>query len=215
MTHGSWWDVLVGDWLARRILAVPSYAPMDEAQLRRYRILTRLGVYSIDRHSRAGLRAFYTYTAGLLRGGGAVWLTPQGAIAPARRRPLAFQPGVGHLVRRVAPVTVLPVAVAYEFREEPRAEVFVCVGPPRTIEAGAGPPASIARELEADVTRELDWVQGAVDRGALGSLAVALEGRTGVSPVYDSVRRVRAWWTGRPDPRRHGDVVSDPRRGRA
>ena len=215
MTHFSWWDVLVGYWLARRVLGIESYAPMDEAQLRRYRILTRLGIYSIDRHSIAGLRAFHHYTAELLRPGRAVWLTPQGAIAPSRRRPLGFLPGVGHLVRRVAPVTVLPVAVVYEFLEEPRPEVFIRVGLPRLVERAAEPAAAIARGLEGDLTRELDALQDALDRRALGPFAVCLEGRTGVSRVYDPVRRVRAWWTGRPDPPRHGDVVSDPRRTRA
>jgi 1-acyl-sn-glycerol-3-phosphate acyltransferase len=212
MTHVSWWDVLVGYWLARRVLGIDSYAPMDEAQLRRYRILVRLGIYSIDRGSRAGLRAFVRYTTGLLRPGRAVWLTPQGAIRSSRRRPLGFQDGVGHLARRVAPVTVVPVAVVYEFLEEPRPEVFVRVGPPRQLSAATERADTLTRQLEADLARELDALQDAVDRRALGGFRCVLEGRTGVSRVYDPVRRLRAWWTGRPDPRRHGDLVSDPRR---
>jgi 1-acyl-sn-glycerol-3-phosphate acyltransferase len=212
MTHFSWWDVLVGYLLARRVLAVDSFAPMDEAQLRRYRILTRLGIYSIDRHSPAGLRAFLEYTARLLRPGRAVWLTPQGALVSSRRRPLDFQTGVGHLVRRVAPVTVVPVAAVYEFLEEPRPEVFVRIGLPRRVDAVTGSPAAIARELEADLARELDALQVAVDRRDLEGFRSLLEGQTGVSRVYDLVRRLRAWWTGRPDPPRHGAVVSDPRR---
>jgi 1-acyl-sn-glycerol-3-phosphate acyltransferase len=211
MTHFSWWDVLVGYWLARHVFRIESYAPMDEAQLRRYRILTRLGVYSIDRHSPAGLRAFYEYTTGLLQPGRAVWLTPQGAIAPSRRRPLGFQAGVGHLVRRVAPVAIVPVAVAYEYRSEPRAEIFVRVGPVRQVDASSAPPAAIAQELEDSVTAELGALQDALDRRALDGFVVALQGRSGVSWVYDPLRRARAWWTGRPDPPRHGDVVSDPR----
>jgi 1-acyl-sn-glycerol-3-phosphate acyltransferase len=214
MTHFSWWDVLIGYWLARQVLAIESYAPMDEAQLRRYRILCRLGIYSIDRRSTAGLRRFLEYTDGLLRPGRAVWLTPQGAIAPSRRRPLGFQQGVAHLVRRTAPVTVLPMAVVYEFLEEPRPEVFIRVGSPRRLEATAEPVAAIARQLEGDLTLELDTLQDALDRRAVERFRVILEGRTGVSRVYDPVRLLRAWWTGRPDPPRHGDVVSDPRRTR-
>jgi 1-acyl-sn-glycerol-3-phosphate acyltransferase len=213
MTHFAWWDVLVGFLLARRVLGIESYAPMDEAQVRRYRILTRLGVYSIDRHSAAGLRAFLEYTAGLLGPGRAVWLTPQGTIAPSRRRPLGLQTGVGHLVRRGAPLTVVPVAIVYEFVDEPRPEILIRIGPPRAIER-ADPAAAVTGHLEADLTRELDALQEAVDRRAFGEARVLLEGRTGVSRVYDPVRRLRAWWTGRPDPRRHGDLVSDPRRAR-
>jgi 1-acyl-sn-glycerol-3-phosphate acyltransferase len=212
MTHFSWWDVLVGYWLARQVLGIDSYAPMDEAQLRRYRILVRLGLYSIDRGSLAGLRTFLRYTADLLRPGRAVWLTPQGAIRSSRRRPLSFQDGVGHLARRVTRVTVVPVAVIYEFLEEPRPEVFVRIGAPRRLEVAPERADAPTRRLEADLARELDALQDAVDSRALEGFRCALEGQTGVSRVYDPVRRLRAWWTARPDPPRHGDVVSDPRR---
>jgi 1-acyl-sn-glycerol-3-phosphate acyltransferase len=212
MTHFAWWDVLVGYWLARGVLGIDSYAPMDEAQLRRYRILARLGIYSIDRSSAAGLRAFLEYTTGLLRPGRAVWLTPQGALVSSRRRPLGFQPGVGHLARRAAPVAVVPVAVVYEFLEEPRPEIFVAIGPARRLEPTRESAEALTRLLEDDLTRELDALQDAVDRRALEGLRCVLEGRTGVSRAYDPVRRLRARWTGRPDPPRHGDVVSDPRR---
>lgn len=214
MTHFSWWDVLVGYWLSRLMSGLDSYAPMDEAQLRRYRILVRLGLYSIDRGSLAGLRTFLRYTVDLLRPGRAVWLTPQGAIRSSRRRPLGFQDGVGHLARRVAPVTVVPVAVVYEFLEEPRPDVLARVGAPRHLERAAEPAGVLARRLEADLTRELDALQHAVDDRALEGFRCVLEGQTGVSRVYDPVRRFRAWWTGQPDPPRHGDVVSDPRRPR-
>jgi len=119
MSHASWWDVLVGYLLARRVIGVESYAPMDEAQLARYRILTRRGVYSVDRGSLAGIREFLCYTTGLLRDGGAPWISPQGEIAPHWRRPVRFQPGLGHLVHHVLGVAVVPVAVTYEFLEEP------------------------------------------------------------------------------------------------
>jgi hypothetical protein len=112
----------------------------------------------------------------------------------------------------VAPVTVVPVAVVYEFLEEPRPEVFVRIGLPRRVDAVTGSPAAIARELEADLARELDALQVAVDRRDLEGFRSLLEGQTGVSRVYDLVRRLRAWWTGRPDPPRHGAVVCDPRR---
>jgi hypothetical protein len=72
----------------------------------------------------------------------------------------------------------------------------------------------VTRQLEADLARELDALQDAVDHRVLGGFRCVLEGQTGVSRAYDPVRRLRAWWTGRPDPRRHGELVSDPRRPR-
>jgi 1-acyl-sn-glycerol-3-phosphate acyltransferase len=214
MSHAAWWDVLVGYHLARRVIGVESYAPMDEAQLARYRILTRLGVYSVARGSAAGAREFLRYTADRLRAGGAVWITPQGEMAPHWRRPVRFQEGIGHLVRRVPGVAVVPVAVAYEFIDEPRPEIVVKLGPPRWPGPG-GDRADIVRQLEADLERELDAIRDALTRRDLSACAVLLEGATSTSALYDRVRRLRAWVTGRRDPARHGDVVSDPRRGAA
>lgn len=212
MSHASWWDVLVGYHLARRVIGVESYAPMDEAQLARYRILTRLGIYSVDRGSPAGVRAFLRYTADLLGQGHAVWITPQGEIAPHWRRPVRFQEGIGHLVRRVRGVAVVPVAVAYEFLDEPRPEILVRLGPPHIID-DAEETGALVHRLEADLERELDALLGALAARDLSAFTVILEGATSASLVYDRIRRVRAWSTGRPDPARHGAVVSDPRRG--
>ena len=120
MSHASWWDVLIGYHLARQVIRRESYAPMDEAQLQRYRILARLGVYSVDRFSVPGVRAFLRYTGALLTGDRSVWITPQGEIVSNWQRPVRFQMGVGHLIRRLPEVAVVPVAVHYEFLEEPR-----------------------------------------------------------------------------------------------
>jgi hypothetical protein len=214
MSHASWWDVLVGYALARRVVRAESYAPMDEAQLRRYRVLTRIGVYSVDRFSTGGMREFLRYTTGLLQGERAVWITPQGEIVSAWRRPVRFQPGVGHLVRRGAVLAAVPVAIAYEFAEEPRADIFIKLGPPRLFEQAREDAEAITRVLEGDLEAELDAVQSALRAGDRTPFAVLLEGATSISLVYDGVRRLRAWLTGRPDPQRHGDVVSDPRKAR-
>ena len=211
MTHFSWWDVLIGYWLARRVLAIESYAPMDEAQLRRYRILRRLGIYSIDRHSTAGLRdSLSTRTACSDLAGPCG--SPAGRDRTEPEATARLPARVAHLVRRTAPVTVLPMAVVLRVPRGAAPEVFIRVGSPRRLEATAEPVAAIARQLEGDLTRELDTLQDALDRRAVERFRSILDGRTGVSRVYDPVRRLRAWWTGHPDPPRHGDVVSDPRR---
>ena len=210
MNHASWWDVLVGYHLARQVIRMPSYAPMDEAQLARYRILTRLGIYSVRRGSASGAREFLRYTERVLTDGGTLWITPQGEIAPHWQRPVRFQDGIAHLVTRVPGVAVVPVAVAYEFLEEPRPEVFVKFGAPRV--AAGGTRARLVHELESDLERELDAVMHALVTRDFRGFTVLLEGATSTSVVYDQVRRMRALLTGRADPRRHGAVVSDPRR---
>jgi 1-acyl-sn-glycerol-3-phosphate acyltransferase len=214
LSHASWWDVLVGYYLARLVVGVESYAPMDEAQLRRYRILSRLGIYSVDRFSMTGMRAFVRYTTDLLQGERAVWITPQGEIVSNWKRPVRFQTGVGHLVRRVEQLITIPVAIAYEFLEEPRPEIFVKFGPPRHWAAPDESPVEITRILEGDLERELDAMLAAVTERDIARFSVLLDGSAGPGLIYDRVRALRAWWSGRPDPRRHGDIVSDPRRFR-
>jgi 1-acyl-sn-glycerol-3-phosphate acyltransferase len=211
VSHASWWDVLVGYVLARRVIGVESYAPMDEAQLARYRILARLGVYSVDRGSLGGLRAFLHYTTARLREGAAVWMTPQGEIAPHWRRPVRFQPGLGHLVARVPGVSVVPVAIAYEFLDEPRPEILVSIGDARAFRR-EDPPRAITRAVEEALERELDLLRDALATRDLAAFGTLIAGDTSTSAVYDRVRALRARLTGRPDPPRHGDVVSDPRR---
>jgi 1-acyl-sn-glycerol-3-phosphate acyltransferase len=211
MNHASWWDVLVGYLLARRVIRAESYAPMDEAQLSRYRILSRLGVYSVDRGSVAGIREFLRYSTERLREGAALWITPQGEIAPHWRRPVRFQPGVGHLVTHVPGVAVVPVAVAYEFMDEPRPEILVKLGAARVFAPG-DEPADVTRTLEQALEHELDALREAILARDFTPFVTLIEGRTSTSLIYDRVRAVRAWLTGRADPRRHGDVVSDPRR---
>ncbi len=211
-SHASWWDVLVGYYLSRHVVRLDTYGPMDLAQLRRYRILARLGMYSIDRSSRAGTRDFFRYTVDLLAKGRAVWMTPQGEFASNWRRPVRFQAGVGHLVRRLPEIGVVPVALAYEFLDEPRPEVFVKFGTPRIYENERAEPLAITRQLERDLERELDALQAALIERDVSPFSVLLQGATSTSAVYDRVRTLRAWVSGRPDPARHGDVVSDPRK---
>jgi 1-acyl-sn-glycerol-3-phosphate acyltransferase len=211
MNHASWWDVLVGYALARRVVRAESYAPMDEAQLARYRILSRLGVYSVDRGSVAGIREFLRYSTGRLLKGAALWITPQGKITPHWWRPVRFQPGLGHLVTHVPGVAVVPVAVAYEFMDEPRPEILVKLGAARVFAPG-DEPEKVTRALEQALEHELDALREAILARDFTSFVTLIEGRTSTSMVYDRVRALRAWLTGRPDPRRHGDVVSDPRR---
>lgn len=214
MSHASWWDVLVGYHLARHVVRVDSAAPMDAAQLARYPILGRLGLYGVERGTLAGRRAFLRDTVARLRPGHAVWITPQGEIVTPRRRPVRFQHGVGHVVCRVPGVAVVPVAVIYEFLDEPRPEIFIALGAPRVFDEGPYEPRAVTRRLERELEQELDALDASVQRRELAPFTPLLDGDTSISLVYDRVRALRRWWTSRPDPPRHGDLASDPRRRR-
>jgi hypothetical protein len=108
-------------------------------------------------------------------------------------------------------VPVVPVAVAYEFMDEPRPEILVKVGAARIFAPGEE-PETVTRTLEEALEQELDALREAILARNFTPFVTLIEGRTSISVVYDRVRALRAWLAGRPDPRRHGDVVSDPRR---
>jgi len=122
--------------------------------------------------------------------------------------------GVGHLVRSAPAIAVVPVAVHYEFLDEARPEIFIRFGAARRFQNARKSATEIARLLEEDLEATLDRVLKDVTERSLDGYAVLLEGATSTSLVYDTVRSIRAWLTGRPDPARHGDVVSDPRKVR-
>jgi 1-acyl-sn-glycerol-3-phosphate acyltransferase len=143
--------------------------------------------------------------------GAALWITPQGEITPHWRRPVRFQPGLGRLVAHVPGVPIVPVAVAYEFMDEPRPEILVKLGSAHVFAPGDA-PERVTRTLEQALEHELDALREAILTRDFTPFVTLIEGRTSMSVVYDRVRALRAWFTGRPDPRRHGDVVSDPRR---
>jgi hypothetical protein len=101
--------------------------------------------------------------------------------------------------------------VAYEFMDEPRPEVLVKLGAGRVFAPG-DQPEEVTRTLEQALEHELDALRDAILARDFTPFVTLIEGRTSTSVVYDRVRALRAWLTGRPDPQRHGDVVSDPRR---
>ena len=109
-------------------------------------------------------------------------------------------------------LAVVPVAIAYEFLEEPRPEILVRFGPARVFEDARQSAAALTGALEKALERELDAVQAAILERRFDGFRVLIAGATSASLVYDRVRAIRAWWPRRADPRRHGDVVSDPRR---
>ena len=145
MSHASWWDVLVGYYLARRVIGVESYAPMDEAQLRRYRILTRLGVYSSALLGRGHARVLSLH-GGLLARDARCGSLPRARSRRTGAGPCGFRRAIGHLVRRGSRASRwCRSRVAYEFLDEPRPEIFVKLGPPRgSAASGAGARTSSA-----------------------------------------------------------------------
>lgn len=127
--HVAWWDPLLLVWLDQA-LGGESVALMDAANLRRLPFMALVGAIGLDRSgggsSLGGLR---TATAWLDRPGRVVFVFPQGRQRPSQVRPLGFARGVEWLARR-SRARVLPLSIAYGFRESHRPAAGLVLGPP-------------------------------------------------------------------------------------
>jgi len=214
VNHSSWWDLLLGFWLSREVLGWDSYGPMDQRQLRRYPIFTRLGVFGVDRESLQGGREFVSYATTLLAGSRrALWITAQGAIVSNSRRPVRYYSGVAHLARALAPCHVLTVALDYEFWDEKLPEAFVSVGPMVTIDSDPRSRGELLHQLERTMEDQLDGLAEARVRRDPREFRELLRGGGSVSPVYDALRRLTSRGRGETFNPEHGALATPPRWG--
>lgn len=146
--HVAWWDSLLvaasPDWLGRPVSVL-----MDERRLAEFPFFAAFGAFGVDRHdprrALAGLRAAVARAATR-----PVWVFPQGRQRPAHLRPLELQPGVLAIARR-AGAQIVPVAIAYVFREAPVPAVYLDFGPPL-------PPDASLEALDAALRAGLDRI---------------------------------------------------------
>jgi 1-acyl-sn-glycerol-3-phosphate acyltransferase len=191
LNHPSWWDGYMAFLLSRAVLRdrFQPFLMMEERELLRYRFFAWCGCFSIDRqHPRAAARSM-AYVGRMLseRRDRALWIFPQGKITPPERRPLALYPGVAHAARRVAPVTLCPVALRYEFRGEQRPEAFLRVGPLHHADAALDTRALNA-EVAQRLTAAVDALRDDLNAGQLADYQVLLRGRPGVNRLFDALR---------------------------
>ncbi len=132
LNHSSWWDPLVCVLLVTS--EVPSrthMAPMDIAQLRRFKFMRKIGMFgvspddprSLPRMTRHVMERFSREPMCTL------WITPQGEFRDVRDE-IALRPGAGAVAARACEQREIPVialAIEYTFWEDKRPEVFLRV----------------------------------------------------------------------------------------
>lgn len=186
--HVSWWDGYIACLLCDERWHIEGYLMMEEPQLRRYRFFQWCGCFSVDRHDpREGLRSV-AYAADLLRQrrGRAVWIYPQGAIAPPERRPLNTYAGAAHVARRAAPVHCVPVALRFEFFGEQRPEALIRLGPSHVVEGGDA--KALHAEMDERLLAEIEGLHADIISGAAANYHTILAGRPSVNVLWDRVR---------------------------
>jgi 1-acyl-sn-glycerol-3-phosphate acyltransferase len=176
--HASWFDGFLLREVHRRVR--PSSALrfiMLREELARSRTLRWIGGTGFDPGRPASLRGALAEVDALRGEGVTVAYFPQGKIYPSTRRPLGFHPGVNLAIRRLAPLTLLPVAIHLEPGNRLRPTAWLMAGPPRWIPGPgveAAPPSAAA--LDAEIAGLLDRVQGPLH--ALGEDTPPLAGES-------------------------------------
>ncbi|MFO0843459.1 MAG: lysophospholipid acyltransferase family protein [Gemmataceae bacterium] len=199
LNHPSWWDPLMGMVLAELFAGYKHYVPIDAAALRQYRLFEPLGFFGVEVGSAEGALAFLrTGTAVLSSRHHAVWVTAQGRFTDPRVRPVELRPGVGHLVRRLSDVVIVPLAIEYPFWQERYPEALAHFGSP--IEVGQGRAHTAEgwmAKIEAGLTQALDDLAAAAQSQDAGRFEALVGGSVGVGGVYDWWRRLKARLAGR------------------
>ena len=206
--HPSWWDPMLGIFLARRFWPDRRhYWPIDAAMLRKYPIFGKLGFFGVEKDTARGAATFLRVgTAALGQPGACLWITAQGEFADVRLRPVRIKPGLAHLARRLSNGVILPLAGEYPFWTERTPEALVRFGQPLRI---AERPSHEHQELE---------LANAMDALAAASMvrdplrfSVLTSGAAGTSPFYDAWRRTRAAASGRAFSVSHAPDAPDQR----
>ena len=180
--HSCWWDLYLAHVLNETI-PVDGYGMMEHANLARFGFFRRIGAFSVDRSSPAGIRASHRLRlrASEPAGGGRLDL-PAGQDRRERRPAAGFPGRTSDPGPRAGRVTIVPVALRYEFWQDERPEAFVRFGEP--IRAEASGAAAVVEEAESRVTAELDLLRDDVVAQRADRFQVLLEGRRSISDRY-------------------------------
>ncbi|KAA8998388.1 hypothetical protein F4V43_16700 [Paenibacillus spiritus] len=156
MNHSSWWDGLLAYHAARTLTRGDHYFMMEEAQLRRYRFFRKLGAFSVSPGDPASAAVSLRYTVRLLRGGGSVWMYPQGEIVPLEQRPIRLKPGAAGLLRLCPEAAVVPVTLYHGLFRHSKPEATLLAGPPLLDDWSGMERSEIGNRLAAALTAQLE-----------------------------------------------------------
>ena len=210
LNHSSWWDVLFGLLAVEEFFTREWYGVMDARQLERYRFFAKLGMIGVDRSGLEGAREFLAYTEALLKNQPrSLWLTPQGEMVSNLRRPIKFQPGIGHLAEKLGDFYFTTIVFHYEFWNEKRPEAFLSLGPVERVSVGADfNRREFVRAQERRMERQLDELVQAAQSRDTNRFRPLLRGATGISATYDFIRAVGAKLRGQRFRSEHSEIAT-------
>ncbi len=201
LNHSAWWDGYLMYVIHRVVLGgrFDSYLLMEERQLRAYRFFAWSGAFGINRADADESEQTLHYAVNLLRDhrrARALFIFPQGRILPNDQRPLVLYPGIARIIKQAAPLTLLPVALRYEFLGQQRPHAFIRLGPAYR-PADPDDSDAVLAEVGNRLTATCDALRDDVVSGCLERYAPILRGRRGIDQRFDQFMRLFRQRTGR------------------
>ncbi len=206
LNHPSWWDPMLATLLVDLADGREHYGAIDAVAVQKYKVFESLGFFGVDTKSLRGAAQFLRMSEAILAGPNRVlWLTVQGRFADVRQRPLAIQPGVGHLAARLPDAVILPIALEYAFWDERTPEALARVGRPlATADAPGRTPKEWTAAIETALTETLDALNADAVTRDPARFTPLIDGTVGVGGGYDVWRRFTTTLRGRKFDPSHG-----------
>jgi 1-acyl-sn-glycerol-3-phosphate acyltransferase len=197
--HPSWWDPAFYILLSSQCFpGRAGFGPMDEAALRRYPFMRRIGIFGIEPDTRRGAAQFLRTGREIMDHPDAMlWVTAEGAFTDARVRPVTLRPGVAHLMARSRNAVALPLALEYVPWNERLPEALCRFGDPIEAAAEAEGVGVWQARLEGGLRRTMDALARKVVQRQPQGFDLLLAGNAGIGGIYDVWRRARSWLAGR------------------
>jgi 1-acyl-sn-glycerol-3-phosphate acyltransferase len=201
--HPSWWDPALFILVTGKLFpGRHAFGPMDAAELRRYGLFRRMGVFGVEPTRRGAAIFLQVARRSLSHANSVMWVTAEGKFTDPRVRPILLRPGIAHLPRHVPNAIFLPVALEYSFWNESRPEALIRVGSP-VDHTGDMSVDGWRAALEQALERNVDALAAESMTRDPGLFTSLLRGTAGVGGIYDMWRRARALLTWRTFRARH------------
>ena len=207
--HPGWWDGVAFMLLSQRLFAGRRmFTPMDEASLKRYGFMTRIGVFGIEGGTPRGAVAFLR-TAGtvLAAPDRMLWMNAPGRFSDPRERPVPIAPGMSRLPELAPDALFVPLALDYPFWTERKPEMLCAFGTPiEGATLAAQPREARLGTLSAALAATMDRLATDAMARDPARFVTLLRGAEGMGGVWQGWRRLRSLVRGEPFDARH-----DPR----
>jgi hypothetical protein len=183
--HGTWWDGFFIYLFNAHMLHRELYMMMLEEQLAKYPFFRRLGAFGIEQGRPRSVMSSIAYSAAVLKDpSNLLCIFPQGSMRHVHARPLGFQRGLQRVVAMSGGVlSVLPVAMACEFIDDQRPEVYLLADRAYEVSASTFPGVEWLERIQESQMDRLEQAIAAREQGR-----ILLGGRRPVSGTWDAVK---------------------------